>query len=270
MNVADFMSLTRGGIGDAIPSVVSIGVFDGVHLGHQAILTANVSYARLHGWRSVAVTFNRNPKRPNLKPILSRKMKMEALAALGLDSTAIIDFSHEFSTLTANEFLNLLEAVCPVKAIVVGSDFRCGTPASCAGPDQLQEYLDRHGDGGKVIVPSYVRMHDGTRVSSTLIRNTLSAGNLAKVREMLGRPYGLDLSDCKPELSDDGLRYPLDAIGQMLPPEGTYAGLGRMSDGSAETVKVRLTDRFLLLPRQASGVDTDIQTLFLHERYGTW
>ena len=65
----------------------------------------------------------------------------ETLRNMSVDNFVIIDFSSDFSKLTAGEFLNLVCMMCTVKTMVVGEDFRCGTPTSCAGPGELQEYL---------------------------------------------------------------------------------------------------------------------------------
>ena len=273
MQTDDFLHLVESRALGEIPMVCSIGVFDGVHRGHQEIITTCVRYARRNGWKSMVVTFNRNPKVPagvKAPLLMSQAQKRQFLAELGVDYLVVIDFSPDFSKLTGVEFLNLLGTLCTVKGIVVGVDFRCGTPASCAGPEQLQEYLDRRGPGNKLLIPPYVRLDSGERVSSSLVRKTLKTGDLPLVEKMLGRYYSLDLRGSASGYRDGSLWYPLEKLEQLLPPCGTYVAQALTVDGTRIPVVARLTTKDLIL--KADRVDVfpeGIEQLYVIQRYGT-
>ncbi len=250
MHKDDFLQLAASGELSSIPMVCTIGVFDGVHLGHQKIITTCVSYAKEHGFKSMAITFSRNPKIPlgeEMPTLVSPQRKEELLALLGVDYMVVIDFSSDISKLAGVEFLNLLGAICTLKGIVVGKDFRCGTPASCAGCEQLQEYLERHGSGNKLIVTPYVRLDNGQRISSSLVRRKLKTGNFPLVEKMLGRPYSVDVRALASQNEGQGLWYPVKRLGQLLPPTGQYMADAILSDGEVRAGTVRLTDTWLNL-----------------------
>lgn len=264
---ADFMELVKGKSLQDTPCAVSIGVFDGMHIGHRAIIRRLVSLSREKGWRSMAVTFDRNPKY-RVKPLWTQRLETEMFAQMGVDALAVIDFSPDFAKLSAEEFLNLLLALCKVKAMVVGEDFLCGNPASCAGPEQLGVYLNRHGSDAPVVVPPLVRMDGGEAVSSSVVRKQLLAGRMDVVQYLLGRPYGLDMAHVPFHIQSDSLCFPVASVPQMLPPQGLYEGAWKGKDGKERPVEVRLTSADLLLSPRA-GSDPDDGILLLTERKGT-
>lgn len=227
--------------------MVSIGVFDGFHLGHRSIIERNVAVARQQGWHSLVITFNRNPKMAKQSQAAEKQLTTDLqfeqfLEECGVDYLLVIDFSAEFSTLTAEEFLILVTTVCAVKVMVVGSDFRCGEAASSAGPVQLQEHLDQLVPGSLVEVPPFVKTEEGLNISSTLVRKKLLEGALDKVQGMLGRPYALDVAAYPARINEDGLLYRTKAFTQLLPPPGWYDG--RLVDHAGAFIEgvVRLTE----------------------------
>ncbi|MCK9548311.1 MAG: FAD synthetase family protein [Sphaerochaeta sp.] len=218
---------------------VSIGVFDGFHLGHRSIIERNVAWARKEGWHSMVITFNRNPKMVTHSQKMEKRLTSEVqleqfLDECGVDYLLVIDFSADFSTLTAEEFLILVTTVSTVKMMVVGSDFRCGVAASSAGPVQLQEHLGRLEPGSFVEVPPFIVTDEGLNVSSTLVRKKLLEGALDKVQGMLGRPYTLDVAAYPARINDHGLLYRTKAFTQLLPPPGWYDG--RLFDHEGATI----------------------------------
>jgi riboflavin kinase/FMN adenylyltransferase len=246
MKRLDFMNLVENPTLSSVPMAITIGVFDGIHIGHQEILSVCMGEARKRGLSSMVVTFSKNPKmeagRLKRTPmLLTDFQKEEIIAKFGFDYYAVIDFSSDFSKLSAVEFLRLLCALCMPKVLVVGEDFRCGNPVSCAGPNELCEYLNGRGQVD-VIVPPLKRRADGMVVSSTLVRNCLSEGNLDVVREMLGRPYGLDLTRYSFKFQDGCLEYRTLSMQQMLPETGRYAAELLSEDGEKTNVTVRLTE----------------------------
>ncbi|HZJ87803.1 MAG TPA: FAD synthetase family protein [Sphaerochaeta sp.] len=234
----DFMYLVDTPLLTRQEMVVSVGVFDGVHLGHQAIIERNVALAKAHGYQSMVITFNKNPKmvkgnQENQASLTSEVQFEELLAEMGVDYLLVIDFSSDFSTLSAEEFLILITRICTVKMMVVGADFRCGVAGSSAGPVQLQEHLAQLAPGASVEVPPFVTTTDGVHVSSTQVRQKLSQGALDKVQSLLGRPYELDLAAYPSKSTADGLLYRTRSFAQLLPPLGEYSACLTNQEGKS-------------------------------------
>jgi FAD synthase len=136
--------------------------------------------------------------------------------------------------------------------MVVGEDFRCGAPASSAGPVQLQEYLSRLSPGAYVEIPPFVLNADGEITSSTMVRKKLLEGALEEVQSMLGRPYELDLVAYPSKFIEEGLLYRTASFMQLLPPAGVYDALLSLSDGSVVEVHAHLgEDDLLIVPAKA-------------------
>jgi riboflavin kinase/FMN adenylyltransferase len=223
----DFMHLSAHPVLWQVPMVVSIGVFDGIHRGHLAILDRTISFAKENGWESMVITFDKNPKmvtksQPYHSKLTTEAQMQEILANLGVNHMVVIDFSADFSKLTAEEFLALVCAFCQVKAMVVGEDFRCGAPASSAGPVQLQEHLNRLSPGA-------------------------IEGALEEIQGMLGRPYELDLVAYPSKFTEDGLLYRTASFMQLLPMAGVYDAYLTLSDDTKVPVKTIIGNEDLLI-----------------------
>ncbi|MFI6819468.1 bifunctional riboflavin kinase/FAD synthetase [Micromonospora sp. NPDC050187] len=184
---------------DAVPggwgrSVVTIGVFDGVHRGHQATIGHAVARARELDVRSVVVTFDPHPAevvRPGSHPAVLTEpaRKAELVEALGVDVLCVVPFTSEFSRLPAEEFVHdILVENLHAALVVVGENFRFGHRA--AGDVALLERLGRtfgFGVEGAPLVAS-----DGTVFSSTYIRACVDAGDVTAAATALGRPHRLE------------------------------------------------------------------------------
>jgi riboflavin kinase/FMN adenylyltransferase len=185
--------------GDSLPrTAVAIGNFDGVHLGHQAILRAVVQNARAQSALAAVVTFDPHPLRvlrpadapPMLMPLAQR---LRCFAELGLDAALVLKFDAAFSKLSPEEFVRriLVEALA-VKAVLLGDNFRFGYRH--AGDVKLLTELGRTGACGSTfdvaVVPPV--FHRGTIVSSTLVRRALREGAVSRAARLLGRPYELE------------------------------------------------------------------------------
>lgn len=265
LQIHDFMSLVANPVLWQVPMVIAIGVFDGIHLGHQLILKKCVSEAEEHasnGWQSMVITFNRNPKmthghQKSLPPLVTGRQEHALFAALGLHHHVIIDFSDEISKLSGEEFLGLVCGFCSVKAVVVGEDFRCGAPDKSAGPVQLQEYLQRMSPGGQVIVPPFYRTEDGVVTSSSRIRTLLLEGDFPGVRALLGREYSVDLAPYPFTSQAGSLKYRVSSIAQLLPPAGMYETVFRCMDGTSYPAHVMIDDEFIdiCLPEQSGNAE---------------
>ena len=214
----------------ALPSakgcVISIGVFDGLHLGHVAIIKKNVELARKGGYLSVVVTFSVNPKMAKgsmqrLAPLTSTLEMDEILEKMGVDVHCIIDFSNDMSKLSGEEFIAKLCTSCKVEAMVVGTSFRCGNPHASVGPTEMSELLSKYTSSAILVVVPSVFIED-QEVSSSLIRRCLLTGDLEQVSKLLGRAYSLDLRGVPSKWSQNRLLIDVRTLGRLLPPEGVY------------------------------------------------
>ena len=171
--------------------VATVGAYDGVHLGHQAILAEVKAQSQRMGLPSAVFSFEPMPKeylRPDNPPArLSRfREKFKLLEQLGVDEIYCPRFDESMRQLDPDTFIRqLLVDGLAVKHLVVGDDFRFA--AQRAGTlDDLRRTGKQHGFKVSVIPPVYA---DGERISSTAVRAALAAGDLAKARAMLGRHY---------------------------------------------------------------------------------
>jgi riboflavin kinase/FMN adenylyltransferase len=176
----------------APPRAVAIGVFDGLHIGHRAILERARSVADEIGGRSLVLTFEPTPKEyfspATAPPRLTRfRERFELLDELGIDELFCAKFG-AVRELTAREFIDdLLVARLGARHVVVGDDFRFGADRR-GTVEELRIHGRRHGIAVTEVPPVY---WNGERVSSTAIRQALKAGNLAMARSMLGRDYAI-------------------------------------------------------------------------------
>jgi riboflavin kinase/FMN adenylyltransferase len=173
---------------DGVPSVVTIGKFDGVHRGHRAVVDQLRDVAA--GRRTVVVTFDRHPAallRPQdaPAPLLSVEQKTEELLAAGIDLVVVLAFTTELATLSPEAFVEgVLVRGLSAREVLVGADFRYGS----RGVGTVASLRAAGGDNGFVVtLVDDVRELDGTRVSSTGIRAMLETGRIAEATEALGR-----------------------------------------------------------------------------------
>ena len=178
---------------DRRPSAVALGVFDGVHLGHRAILGAAVAHARAIGSPAVACTFDPHPLevlQPDRGPlpITTLDERLELIAARGVDEAVVLAFTRELAAMEPEAFVkDVLVDRLDARQVVVGFNHRFGRGAR-GDAALLRELGARGGFGVDVIEPLTV---DGVPVSSTAIRAALGRGDLEAAVRMLGRPYTL-------------------------------------------------------------------------------
>jgi riboflavin kinase/FMN adenylyltransferase len=175
------------------PSAVALGVFDGVHLGHRAILGAAVAHGRAADAPALACTFEPNPlevlqpERAPL-PITTLDERLELIAACGVDGTVVLTFTRELAAVEPEAFVkDVLVERLVARQVVVGFNHRFGRAAR-GDAALLRELGARMGFTVDVIAPLKV---DGAPVSSTAIRAALGRGDLDAAARMLGRPYTL-------------------------------------------------------------------------------
>jgi len=212
--------LPRGG-------VLTIGNFDGVHLGHQAMLRRVVERARELDAPAVVMTFDPHPMRvlhPQRAPKLIQTLRQreEAIAALGVDALVVVPFTREFAALPAEEFVrDLLSRRLGAREVHVGSSFAFG-----CGKRGNVDLLSRLGAEAGIRVAPLDTVADGTDpVSSTRVRTLLEAGAVADVRRLLGRPYAMDGLIAKGDRMGRKLGFPtinLKSENELYPRDGVY------------------------------------------------
>lgn len=237
-------------------SAVTIGAYDGVHLGHRAVIGEVRRLAAEQGLRSAVVTFDRHPAsvvRPESAPLLLTDLdqKLELLADTGVDTVAVVRFDEERAQEPAEEFVTeVLVGLLGARLIVVGEDFhfghqRKGNVELLAEMGALHDFevtgLDLVGADGTPAA-------EDQQVSSTVIRRALVDGRLDDANAMLGRPYevrgvvahgdqrgGAELGFPTANVSVAGER--------LLPADGIYAGWYQRPDGTVHPTAISLGRR---------------------------
>jgi riboflavin kinase/FMN adenylyltransferase len=217
---------------DVRPSVATVGVFDGVHRGHQMLIQKVVDEARARSASSVVVTFDRHPLEllsPKDAPelITTLRQRAEVFSSIGVDVLLVLRFDDKFRQFPAEHFIErvLVEALGAVH-LVVGADFRFGHGG--AGSVETLKEMGRT-LGFTVDVFSLLAEKAGSEaVSSSLIRRQLADGEVERVAEELGRPFRLEGHVVKGAGRGRGLGIPtanLDIPSKViLPKVGVYAG----------------------------------------------
>ncbi len=222
MKVVQWTDLLAGKERVEEPVRLSIGVFDGLHVGHRALVEAIV---RSPGSGiPLVVTFPRNPQQflaPSQFPglILSYQQKLSRLSDLGVDAVVVIDFSDEMSKLSGRAFITLLRENLDIVKIVVGENFRFGRSRE-AGSGDLKEML--FDTGIEVQVSQPVLRHNAV-VSSSRIRKTIQEADFAEARAMLLADHSLDLRGVAGRSwGAETTLFQRTGIEQVLPRPGRY------------------------------------------------
>ena len=209
-------------------TVIALGTFDGLHLGHTDVINTARNYAERSGLKLAVFTFSNHPLaliRPDLVPvrIISAEEKIKLLESFGVDYLINIPFTEDFAALSPDEFLERLDCF-NYRCLVVGENFTYGFLGS-----GKTETLERSGrkNGFDVIVRPLVKMN-GNVVSSTGIRNLIQAGHIEYANRMLGRAYSITGKIVHGEQRGRKLGFPTANIellhGEMaVPAPGVYA-----------------------------------------------
>jgi riboflavin kinase/FMN adenylyltransferase len=215
---------------------LAIGFFDGVHLGHQQILRQTIADAHQHDGLPLVLTFDHHPNvvvAPDKAPplIYSLQQKLRAIQSLDVENILLIHFDRKFSAQTGEEFIHgLAHDVGKIHSICVGADFVFGHKrgGNVALLKKLGAELNFQVHGLSAV------SLDGQAVSSTRIRETIRTGSLDAASQMLGRPYAISGKVIVGDKLGRRLGFPtanLDVAGLVLPPNGVYAGVTRLSGG---------------------------------------
>lgn len=217
-------------------SVLTIGSYDGVHLGHIGLLKSLVSYSKKNKLPSVLVTFDPHPKavlsKNKIELISSFKSKIRTIKQIGIDYIYVINFTIEFSKISAEDFLSL--TIIPnfkPKKIYTGIDHQFGKNRTGDASYLLQYFRNRN--ISVEIIKSI--MNNGDKVSSTRIRNLINLGEVKNANSLLGSNFTLEGTVVKGSGRGSSLGFPTANINpiennQLLPKNGVYLIQG-MIDG---------------------------------------
>ncbi len=215
-------------------SVLALGMFDGVHMGHQALVRQAAQAARALGAQAVAFTFIDAPGKLLHLPVTSLstpEQRTRWLKEAGADRVDMVAFTQDFADLSPEGFIDYLQARYDVAALAAGFNYTFGKFG--AGTAQtLKELGGRH--GFQVFIADPVLL-DGEPVSSTRIRALVSEGQMERAGALLGRPYTLSGPVVSARRIGHRLGYPtanVEAGEQLLPPDGVYATYA-VADGVA-------------------------------------
>jgi len=209
------------------PLFLAIGVFDGVHRGHQAVISTSARHAHAADGTPVVVTFDPHPAkvlRPNDAPHLltARQHKFDLIRALGAAHLLVVEFNREFASTSPEIFVEQLAAHSkPLREICVGHEWSFGR--NRAGNLGLLKKLGAELHFHVIGIPPV--MVDGHVVSSTAIRNALQEGNFDAAEKMLGRPYSIVGTVVGGDQLGKKLGFPtsnLSAHSEQFPPNGVY------------------------------------------------
>jgi riboflavin kinase/FMN adenylyltransferase len=215
--------------------VLTIGNFDGVHVGHRAILETVVSRARALAGQAVVYTFDPHPRKvlqPERAPKLltTLEQRLELLAAAGVDAVVVENFTREFARTSAEAFVReVIHARIRPLEVYVGYDFHFGRDRE-GSMRLLTELGPRLGFSVTIIPEVVVGEHD---VNSTRIRQVLAESRVEEARVLLGRPYTIRGRVEAGDRRGRALGFPtanLDAENEVLPGSGVYAGRLRLLD----------------------------------------
>jgi riboflavin kinase / FMN adenylyltransferase len=228
-------------------TVVTIGAYDGVHLGHRAVIAEVRRRAGERGASSAVVTFDRHPAqviRPDSAPLLLTDLdqKLDLLAGTGVDYVMLIRFNDQRAAETAEHFVSSVLVDClAVREVVVGEDFHFGHRrlGNVALLEELGASAGFRVCGHKLVGPDGVAARDDAQVSSTAIRRALHEGRLADANLMLGRPHEMRGVVVRGDRRGRTLGFPTAnvAVGpeMLMPADGIYAGtLARHTEAGRE------------------------------------
>jgi riboflavin kinase/FMN adenylyltransferase len=208
-------------------STLAIGNFDGIHLGHQAILGASVTRARTIGAVATVLTFDPTPQkvlRPESAPlrISTTEQRLDRFAAIGMDAAVVLPFTHDLARLSPQEFVDqILVQDLQVRTVFVGENFRFGHKQT--GDARMLQELGAQRGFEVVVIPPVV--HKSEVVSSTIIRREIAAGDVTHAAQLLGRPFVL--SGKVVSGTGTGRRFTFPTLNlapqqELLPARGVY------------------------------------------------
>ena len=209
-------------------TLLTIGVFDGVHLGHKFLISEVVSLAAGQNLLSCVITFRQHPRdllspKTKLLYLCSVPERIKLLKNEGVDIVVALSLDRELAKLSAREFVTLLKKYLKMRGLVIGPDFSLGRNRE-GNTNALRSLGAELGFSVTIVAPKII---DGEVASSTAIRQALADGNMEKVTRLLGRPFSLRGKVARGEHRGTGLGFPTVNLSvdtkMALPPDGVYA-----------------------------------------------
>ncbi len=222
-------------IGPQGETLLTIGVFDGVHAGHRYLLETLQQQAAEKNLLSGVVTFNPHPKsvlhpRNQLLRLSDPEDRVKSLQKLGINLVAVLTFTPEVAQLSAQEFISLVKKHLRMRSIMVGPDFTLGRNQE--GNIHLLRALGREMKFSVEVIPPYTI--NGEVVSSTLIRQALTQGDMGKVRRLMGHYFQIGGKVIASDRRGRILGFPTANLDikpqQALPGNGIYATITQVDD----------------------------------------
>jgi riboflavin kinase/FMN adenylyltransferase len=210
------------------PTVLTLGVFDGLHLGHQKIMEAVVERAQKLGVSPTAITFDPHPRavlHPGSAPPLLQTLdqRLANFDVLGIEQAIVITFDREFAAQSAEEFITrIIHGRLQAKEVYLGKGFAFGR-ARGGNITLLRKMSDELGFFADEVDEVQLR---GQRISSSRIRDLLAKGGVNMVRRMLGRPYGVEGVIIRGDRRGHAIGFPtanLHPHNRVIPKYGVYA-----------------------------------------------
>lgn len=248
----------------AAPSYVTIGVFDGVHRGHQQLITRMVEAARSTRSTAVAVTFDPHPAKTlghESPPLLTTlEERVDLLGALGLDALVVLPFTQATARTTATDFVEALMHHLDLAGLWGGADFALGY--RCEGDIPfLQRLGARRGFAVHVVEPL---VWEGALVNSSRVRGALKAGDIPQATGCLGRPYRLAGTVIHRQGPTDRIGVPTANISpppeQLIPASGAYACLAQTEHERTHTAVTYISTH----PTPSGESGEQVQTVEAH------
>ncbi len=213
-------------------TLLTIGVFDGVHAGHRYLLERLIQRGKEENLVSGVVTFNPHPQwvlhHDQLPWLSTLEERTNRLRGLGIDLVAVISFTPEVSQLSAREFVVLLKSYLKMRGLMISPDFALGRGRE--GNSTLLSALGKELGFTVETIPPFTI--DGEIVSSTLIRQALAQGDMAKVTKLMGHPFNLVGEVIPGERRGQILGFPTANLDiepqQALPGNGVYATIAQV------------------------------------------
>lgn len=215
-------------------TVVTIGTFDGVHLGHRLLIARAIERAREQDLASCVLTWDRHPAltlRPDKAPpaVASPERKVELIEELGPDLLVVLPFDEELAAMEAEDFASqVVGKGLHAREVLVGEGWRFGRKAA-GNTDLLAEIGRRE---GFVVAPVHLETMGGVTASSTRVRRAVAEGDMALARDLLGRPFDIDGVVEHGDHRGKELGVPTANVTPdpllVGPPRGVYAGRARV------------------------------------------
>lgn len=229
-------------------TALTIGGFDGPHLGHQVLFDSVLSVGAKSNLSCGVVTFVNSPgkiKNPNMYPgnVSTLTVRLAKMDELGFDFVLLIDFSGDFGRMAGGVFLEILVKTVCMRYLAVGPDFRCGHRLD-TGTAEIAALARLEGFRFDSIPQIEL---DGCRISSSSIRKAIQNADFALAENLLGHPFLLDFTAPSWEIKDNSFIAPISSFTQIVPRRGNYSVLLLGISGKPVSATMQITEESVVL-----------------------